>query len=244
MHVHRVIRWLGALTLAVTALPAVAQGHPDRGRRTRPTSRTRCSCSSSAQSPSRGGRLRAADRRRASGERGVGGVAPGRSRRPRASSGFRPGSPSLKRCWLEADPVVQFAEPNWIYTHDATSDDPYYGSGSCGGCTATAPARRTRSAARPPRRGHAGTSAAAVYVAVIDEGIMFTHQDLDGQVWTNRFDPVDGVDNDGNGTSTTRTAGTSRAATPASSTGPRTTTARTSRARSGREAGPGSASPA
>jgi subtilisin family serine protease len=38
-----------------------------------------------------------------------------------------------------------------------------------------------------------------VYVAVIDEGIMFTHQDLAGQVWTNPFDPVDGVDNDGNG---------------------------------------------
>jgi subtilisin family serine protease len=38
-----------------------------------------------------------------------------------------------------------------------------------------------------------------VYVGVIDEGIQFTHPDLDANVWTNPFDPVDGVDNDGNG---------------------------------------------
>jgi subtilisin family serine protease len=36
-------------------------------------------------------------------------------------------------------------------------------------------------------------------VGVIDEGIMFTHQDLAGQVWTNPFDPPNGIDDDGNG---------------------------------------------
>ncbi len=34
---------------------------------------------------------------------------------------------------------------------------------------------------------------------MIDEGIQFDHPDLDGQVWTNPYDLVDGVDNDGNG---------------------------------------------
>jgi hypothetical protein len=34
---------------------------------------------------------------------------------------------------------------------------------------------------------------------VIDEGAMFTHTDLAGQIWTNPFDRVDGIDNDGNG---------------------------------------------
>jgi subtilisin family serine protease len=38
-----------------------------------------------------------------------------------------------------------------------------------------------------------------VYVGIIDEGFQFTHPDLDANVWTNSFDPVDGVDNDGNG---------------------------------------------
>ena len=38
-----------------------------------------------------------------------------------------------------------------------------------------------------------------VYVAVIDEGIDFNHPDLASNIWTNVFDPVDGLDNDGNG---------------------------------------------
>jgi subtilisin family serine protease len=45
--------------------------------------------------------------------------------------------------------------------------------------------------------GHTGS--AGVFVGVIDEGIQFTHPDLAGQVWTNPFDPADGIDNDGNG---------------------------------------------
>ena len=34
---------------------------------------------------------------------------------------------------------------------------------------------------------------------MIDEGIDYNHPDLAGNIWTNPFDPVDGVDNDGNG---------------------------------------------
>jgi subtilisin family serine protease len=43
------------------------------------------------------------------------------------------------------------------------------------------------------------TDCSSVYVGIIDEGMMFTHEDLAGNVWTNPYDPVDGVDNDGNG---------------------------------------------
>ncbi len=39
----------------------------------------------------------------------------------------------------------------------------------------------------------------SVYVGIIDEGIMYSHSDLAGNVWTNPHDPVDGIDNDGNG---------------------------------------------
>ncbi|MBK7048251.1 MAG: peptidase S8, partial [bacterium] len=45
--------------------------------------------------------------------------------------------------------------------------------------------------------GHTGS--ASVFVGEIDEGIMFTHPELAGQVWTNPYDLVDGIDNDGNG---------------------------------------------
>jgi subtilisin family serine protease len=40
---------------------------------------------------------------------------------------------------------------------------------------------------------------ANVHVGIIDEGIQYFHQDLCDRVWVNPFDPVDGVDNDGNG---------------------------------------------
>ncbi len=36
-------------------------------------------------------------------------------------------------------------------------------------------------------------------MGIIDEGIQFTHPDLQSNVWTNPFDPVDGIDNDLNG---------------------------------------------
>jgi subtilisin family serine protease len=38
-----------------------------------------------------------------------------------------------------------------------------------------------------------------VHIGVIDEGAMFDHEDLAANFWTNSLDPVDGVDNDGNG---------------------------------------------
>ncbi|HSN90977.1 MAG TPA: S8 family peptidase [Anaeromyxobacteraceae bacterium] len=101
---------------------------------------------------------------------------------------------------LEPDPAVSFAEPNWVYQHGATSNDPYYTNGSLWGMygDATSPANAFGSQAGEAwARGSVGSS--TVLVGVIDEGIMYSHADLAGQVWTNPFDPVDGVDNDGNG---------------------------------------------
>lgn len=101
---------------------------------------------------------------------------------------------------LEQDAAVEFAEPNWVYTHQATSNDSYYTNGSLWGMygPGTSPANQYGSnAAAAWAAGNIGSD--TVYVGVIDEGIQFDHPDLAGQVWTNPFDPVDGVDNDGNG---------------------------------------------
>jgi subtilisin family serine protease len=101
---------------------------------------------------------------------------------------------------IQDDPAVEFAEPNWIYTHQAVSNDPFYTDGRLWGMhgDGTSPANQFGSQAGEAwAAGHTGSS--SVYVGIIDEGIQFTSPELDANVWTNPFDPVDGVDNDGNG---------------------------------------------
>jgi thermitase len=98
---------------------------------------------------------------------------------------------------LEADPAVEFAEPNWIYQHGATSNDPYYTNGSLWGMSGNATTAFGSQADKAWAAGKTGSK--SVYVGVIDEGIQFTHPDLSANVWTNPYDLADGVDNDGNG---------------------------------------------
>jgi subtilisin family serine protease len=101
---------------------------------------------------------------------------------------------------LRSSAWVRSVEPNWIYTTDAVSNDPYFTSGLLWGLSgpSTSPASPFGAqAASAWANSHTGN--ASVYVAVIDEGIMYNHPDLAGNVWTNPFDPVDGRDNDGNG---------------------------------------------
>ena len=102
---------------------------------------------------------------------------------------------------LKADPAVEYAEPNWIYTTQATSNDPYYTNGSLWGMygDATAPANQYGSQAGEAwAAGHTGS--ATVYIGIIDEGIDFTHPDLAANIWTNPGETAgDGIDNDGNG---------------------------------------------
>lgn len=101
---------------------------------------------------------------------------------------------------LQALPEVEFAQPNFVYRHFATANDPYYTNGSLWGMygDATSPTNQYGSQAGEVwAAGHTGSS--TVYIGVIDEGIDFNHPDLNANVWTNPYDPVDGVDNDGNG---------------------------------------------
>jgi subtilisin family serine protease len=109
-------------------------------------------------------------------------------------------TPVAARRVIESDPAVEFAEPNWIYTHQATSDDPYYTSGQLWGMYGDATTPTNQYGSQAGEAWAAGNIGSAnVYVGIIDEGVMHTHTDLSGQVWTNPFDPVDGIDNDGNG---------------------------------------------
>lgn len=104
---------------------------------------------------------------------------------------------------LQQNPNVEFAEPNWIYTHEATSNDPYYTNGSLWGMygASTSPANQYGSGAGAvwAKTTANSTGSKSVYIGIIDEGIQYTHPDLSANIWTNPFDPADGIDNDGNG---------------------------------------------
>jgi subtilisin family serine protease len=95
---------------------------------------------------------------------------------------------------------VEFAEPNWIYTHGLTSNDPYFTNGSLWGMygASTSPANQYGSgAAAAWANGHVG--ATNVYVGIIDEGVG-SHPDLAVNIWTSPGEIAgNGVDDDGNG---------------------------------------------
>ena len=101
---------------------------------------------------------------------------------------------------LALDSAVEFAEPNWIYHHEAYADDPSYMNGSLWGMygDGTTPVNQFGSQAGEAwAAGDTGSS--AVYVGIIDEGVMGTHPDLAGNMWKNPIEVANGIDDDHNG---------------------------------------------
>ncbi len=102
---------------------------------------------------------------------------------------------------LRSHPAVEYAEPNWIYQHADAANDSYYIDGSLWGMygDATSPANPFGSQAGEAWNA-SHTSCGTVWVGVIDEGYMHTHEDLAGNAGTNPGEvPGNGADDDGNG---------------------------------------------
>lgn len=104
---------------------------------------------------------------------------------------------------LKNHPAVEFAEPNWVYTHQDGPNDPLFVNGSLWGMYGDQSALPTYNqygsqAAEAWAAGYTGSG--TVFVGVIDEGIQFTHPDLAANIWNNPYEiPGDSIDNDGNG---------------------------------------------
>ena len=102
---------------------------------------------------------------------------------------------------LKGHAEIKYAEPNFIYNHHATSNDPSYTSGTLWGMygDATTPSNQYGSQAGEAwALGNTGSS--TVYVGIIDEGYMFDHEDLTANAGTNPGEIAgNGIDDDNNG---------------------------------------------
>lgn len=92
---------------------------------------------------------------------------------------------------------VEFAEPNYVYNHFATSNDTYFTNGSLWGMGANSNAfgcaANTAWAANK-------LGSSSVYIGIIDEGYMYTHEDLAANAGVNPGEVAgNGQDDDGNG---------------------------------------------
>ena len=96
--------------------------------------------------------------------------------------------------------AIEYVEPNLRYTHQAVSNDSYVSGGYLWGMYGDVGTPANRYGSQAVEAWSAGyTGSSSIYVAVIDEGIEVTHPELAANIWTNPFDPADGIDNDGNG---------------------------------------------
>ncbi len=98
---------------------------------------------------------------------------------------------------LRGMPEVEYAEPNWIYQHYATSNDPYFIDGKLWGMSAGGNVYGSGAATAWTNNK---TGSSTVYIGIIDEGYMYTHEDIAANAGTNPGEIAgDGIDNDGNG---------------------------------------------
>ncbi|MAG56964.1 MAG: hypothetical protein CMJ83_11775 [Planctomycetes bacterium] len=117
------------------------------------------------------------------------------------------GADVLKECEaLTADPRIEFAHPNWhgvrVGSFNLTPNDPMfsncYGLNNTGqvigGQSGTVDADIDAAEAWCLR-----TDASNVIIAIVDSGVQLNHPDIAANLWVNPADPVNGIDDDGNG---------------------------------------------
>ncbi|MBM3883098.1 MAG: peptidase S8 [Verrucomicrobia bacterium] len=109
-------------------------------------------------------------------------------------------------------PGVEFAEPNWVATRQAESNDPFYADPLSPGplwgmfgddlSSPIGPAGSTTIYGTQAEKAWAAgfTGSSEVLVGIVDGGLQLDHPDLAANIWTNPDEiPGNGIDDDGNG---------------------------------------------
>ncbi len=88
---------------------------------------------------------------------------------------------------ISADPIVEYAELNYLVTMDATPNDPLYSQ------------MQHLPQVKAPQAWDISKGDTSVIIAIIDTGVDWDHPDLANAIWRNQVEiPDNGVDDDGN----------------------------------------------
>ncbi|MXV51153.1 S8 family serine peptidase [Pedobacter sp. HMF7647] len=90
---------------------------------------------------------------------------------------------------LLSDENVEYAEPSFIYHSKYVPNDNFYTSGS----------QSYLDQVKAPQAWNLLRNASGVIIAIVDSGTDLTHEDLSANIYLNASDPVNGVDDDGDG---------------------------------------------
>ncbi len=93
---------------------------------------------------------------------------------------------------LEADPGVEYAEPNMIFTSQKLP-------GIYGDIQDLESAQWGLARVQAPSAWEVDTGSGRAVIAVIDSGIELSHPELSENIWRNPFEEIDGTDTAGNG---------------------------------------------
>jgi parallel beta-helix repeat protein len=88
---------------------------------------------------------------------------------------------------FEADPNVEYAEPNYLFKTCLVPNDPDYSL------------QWAHQVIQSESAWDLETGNQSVVIAIVDTGVNWTHPDIAANVWNNPNETVDGIDSDGNG---------------------------------------------
>ena len=112
-----------------------------------------------------------------------------------------PGAVPAALAALRGSAEIEYAEPNYIYQHNATSNDTYYTNSAMWGMWGDASTPSNQFGSQAAEAWSADrTDCSGIYVGIIDEGYMYDHEDLAGNAATVPGEIAgNGADDDGNG---------------------------------------------